>query len=147
MTRDHARVRGRFPLSDGGKGETFIVLNCAFGDRIRQRAAAGDEEALRGLLTLERIDVPPRAQLAWRTAQIRLVAQDLYSVLANSSRHAVAQILAHAGRQIEQGRGLTTQPAFAALVPEERARLETSVRRIIDYGVGWPGVRSIENIL
>lgn len=151
------RVRAADDLDAAGRPERLadvtarvgigVVMNCAFGDRLRARRAAGDVAAERALADCAPVDIPARAKLAWRDAQIRMAARDLSEVLPNGSRHAIALVLAHAGDQVSRGRRLTVQPEFSALMADERERLEAAVRYVLDTEVSWPGVRTIENIL
>lgn len=123
------------------------IMNCAFGDRFRQRAADGDADAQHALASFAPVDIPARAQLAWRDAQIRMVATRVFAALPKASCHSVAGILAAAGRDLQRQRGLTGRPPFHTLAPDEIEQLEKSVRYVVETGVHWPDVRAIENIL
>jgi hypothetical protein len=125
-----------------GAGQIF---NCAFADRLRTRSAAGDGEATRALASMAPQDAPRRAVQAWRDAQIRLIAADLFAALPGVSNHAVAAILDQAGRDLAGGRGISARKPFGRLIPEERARLEAQIRDVLEVA-SWPGLRQIEKI-
>lgn len=125
---------------------TGVIMNCLLADRLRQRAADGDINALRILASLAPTDVPARAKLALRDAQIRLMAQELFAAMPTTSRHAVAVILARAGHDLQRGRRLTSREPFGRLIDDERARLEAAVSGVLEVAK-WPQLRQLEKIL
>ena len=122
------------------------IFNCAFGDRLRRQAAAGDVDALRTLASAAPVNMPKRAALAYRDAMLRRFADDLFAALPGASRHLVAGILAQAGHDLARKRGLTSRTPFDRLQDDERQRLQAGVLDLLDIA-RWPRLRQLEEII
>jgi len=143
----HVRAYENAMRAAWGAGQ---IVNNAFRDWLQQRGAGNEARALQGLVNLRRIDVPPSAQRIWRDVEIRHMATGLFAAELPYQRsiHAVAKILAIAGRDLEQGRSLTDRPPFDGLTPDERQDLQASIRYVLAApGVRWPRLRALEDIL
>jgi hypothetical protein len=91
--------------------------------------------------------MPSGVRLAVRNDRIVQLSRWLASELPGSSPHRIAALLAAAGRRIETGRGISDAPPFDVLASDERARLATEIKDILEWAPSWPRWRQLFRVL
>lgn len=122
------------------------ILACALGDHLWRRAEQGDLAAIRLLRQTHGRDMPARARIAWRDAEIREMARWLFSLQPYTVRGAAA-VLARAGADIAAGRALGDRRPFECLTVDDRAELDQRVRLTLQMCAEWPGESQMRNII
>jgi hypothetical protein len=105
-----------------------VVVACARRDELLARVRAGDPTALRLIALAIPTTLPSTVLRAERDARIRAVAAQLHRALPNATSHAIAALIAAAGRRLAEGRQLAGATLEAMLQAEEMAAIEAELR-------------------
>jgi hypothetical protein len=127
----------------------MMIFACALRDDLLAAAWSGDPEARRLLTFALPADMPWAIRKAYRDAQIRALAAQLFGWLNTRKVDPVAQMIALAGLQSHAGFTELRGYEFDLLVDDERAYLMTAVTSTISRigDVTWPKKRQISEIL